>query len=147
MRLMVQLKGVDALSLVTQKLINAARDGAKAAVSDAAQLFVEEAQALVPVDTGHLRDSIHAELVESTDTRTVVAVSPAYEDSSEQVGFEPAYARRIEFGFMGSDSLGRVYHQAAQPFMRPAWDNKQEEARQLIKEGIYQELDAAMVKR
>lgn len=146
MRLMVQLKGVDVLSLVTQKLINAAREGAKQSVSDAAQLFVEEAQTLVPVDTGHLRESIHAELVEATDTLTVVAVTPAYEDPNPY-GFEPAYARRIEYGFAGADSLGRVYHQAAQPYMRPAFDSKQEEAKQLIKDGIYQELDAAMQRR
>ncbi|MHB8483864.1 MAG: HK97-gp10 family putative phage morphogenesis protein [Nitrospiria bacterium] len=32
------------------------------------------------------------------------------------------YAKRIEFGFIGKDSLGRMYHQAPRPFIRPAWD-------------------------
>ena len=146
MRLMVQMKGVDSLSLVTKRLIEASRQGLNHGVSEAAQLFVDEAKALVPVDTGHLQDSIHAELLEQTDTRTVVAVTPAYEESNPY-GFEPAYARRIEYGFMGTDSLGRSYHQAAQPYMRPAFDNKQDEARQAIKDGIVQELDAAMVRR
>lgn len=31
-----------------------------------------------------------------------------------------AYARRIELGFQGKDSAGRVYGQPAYPFLRPA---------------------------
>ncbi len=146
MKLTVQLKGVDVLSLVTKRLISAAQQGMKESVSEAAQLFVDEAQLLVPVDTGHLRDSIHAELLEASDTRAVIAVTPAYEEPNEW-GFEPAYARRIEYGFQGPDALGRVYHQAAQPYMRPAFDSKQDEARQVIKDGIVGALDDAMATR
>lgn len=32
------------------------------------------------------------------------------------------YARRLELGFKGSDSLGRVYNQPPYPFMRPAYE-------------------------
>lgn len=32
------------------------------------------------------------------------------------------YARRLELGFTGSDSLGRRYAQPPYPFMRPAYD-------------------------
>lgn len=141
MTLTVQLKGVDAVSLRTKALIKAAQQGLKFGVSEAGQILEDEAKTLVPVDTGHLRDSIHQELVESTETRQVIKVTPAY-DEPNPWGFEPAYARRIEYGFVGSDSLGRHYHQAAQPYMRPAFDTKQDEARDAIKNGIYDELDA-----
>ena len=34
-----------------------------------------------------------------------------------------AYGLRIELGFVGQDSLGRNYHQAAQPFVIPAMES------------------------
>ena len=62
------------------------------------------AQVLVPVDTGALKNSIS---VEVGDTEGVVYTNMAY-------------AARIEFGFVGADSLGRVYNQAPQPYLTPA---------------------------
>lgn len=141
MHLVVSLKGVDQISLRTKALFRAAQQGMKFGVSEAGQILEDEAKTLVPVKTGHLRDSIHQELIESTDVRQVIAVTPAYEEPNPY-GFEPAYARRIEYGFVGTDSLGRHYNQAPQPYMRPAFDTKQDEARQAIKDSIYQELDA-----
>ena len=142
MRLNVHLKGVDTLSLRTKALIEAARTGLRFGTAEAAQILIEEAKTLVPVDTGHLRDSIHAELVEQDDLHSIVAVKPAYEEPNPY-GFDPAYARRIEYGFVGPDALGRVYHQAAQAYMRPAWDGKKDEAREAIAEGIYTQLESA----
>ena len=37
-----------------------------------------------------------------------------------QIGTNVEYARRLELGFVGTDSLGRVYDQAPRPFLRPA---------------------------
>jgi len=37
-----------------------------------------------------------------------------------RVGTNVEYARRQELGFMGTDSLGRVVHQAARPYLRRA---------------------------
>ncbi len=146
MRLTVQLAGVNTVDLRTKALIAAARRGMSDGISEGAQLLVTEAQSIVPVDTGHLRDSIHAELVEATDTKISVVVTPAY-DEPNRWGFEPAYARRIEYGFMQADSLGRNYHQPAQPYMRPAWDAKQDEVRQTIKDHVIEELDTEMSRR
>ena len=42
-----------------------------------------------------------------------------------QVGPTTVYGRRIELGFSGSDSLGRVYHQPPFPYMRPAYESSQ----------------------
>lgn len=36
------------------------------------------------------------------------------------VGWTAAYARRLEYGFNGSDSTGRVYNQAGKGFLRAA---------------------------
>lgn len=36
------------------------------------------------------------------------------------VGTNRPQARRLEFGFIGADSLGRVYHQPAYPHVEPA---------------------------
>ena len=37
-----------------------------------------------------------------------------------QVGTNLEYARRLELGFVGVDSLGRKYDQAPRPYLRPA---------------------------
>lgn len=143
MRLTVQISGLDQLSLKVRYLTDAARSGLKLSVPEAADLFVQEAQVLVPVDTGNLRDAIHAETFEDEPERQTMQVAPMYEAGNEY-GFDPAYARRIEYGFVGTDKLGRHFHQAAQPYMRPAFDAKQAEAAATIKQGIYDSLDSAM---
>jgi hypothetical protein len=141
----VTLAGVDVLTLRTKALIAAARRGLSDGMAEGAQILVEEEKTLVAVGTGNLRDHIHAELVEATDTRITVIVTPVYDDPNEY-GFDPAYARRIERGFIGPDKLGRVYHQAAQPYVRPSWDARQGDVRETIKDRIVEELDAAVAR-
>lgn len=70
-----------------------------------------------PLLTGNLRRSIHTEVVESSATYAEAAT-----------GTDVEYAARIEFGFNGADSLGREYHQAAQPYMRPAYETMRADA-------------------
>lgn len=67
--------------------------------------------------TGTLRRSIHTEIVESTAER-----------ARATVGTDLPYARRIEYGFSGADRLGRVYHQAPRPYLRPALAERRDEA-------------------
>lgn len=86
-------------------LRDAANEGAKA--------IVEEAQRLVPVKSGDLRDSIQAQPLEQANGSYTVGI-----------GSPLPYARRIEYGFNDTDSLGREYHQPAQPYLRPALDTK-----------------------
>lgn len=56
--------------------------------------------------------------------RSIRITQPAKRDSKGVFGRWGAkgiiYARRIELGFQGPDSLGRVYDQPAFPFLRPA---------------------------
>ncbi len=64
-----------------------------------------------PYKTGTYRRSFHMETVEKTPERCTV-----------QVGTDSPYGKRLEYGFVGPDKLGRVYNQAARPHIRPALD-------------------------
>ena len=66
------------------------------------------AKRFTPVDTGRLRSSITREM--GGDAEGMVG----------RVGTNVEYARRIEFGFVGTDSLGRTYNQAPRSFLRAA---------------------------
>ena len=143
MRLTVAITGLSELDLKVRYMREAAISGLKLSVPEAAQLFAEEAKVLVPVDTGRLQEAIHAETLEDSDYRQTMQVAPFVEAGNDW-GFEPAYARRIEYGFFGTDRLGRNYHQAAQPYMRPAFDAKQAEAAEVIKSGVSESLYGVM---
>jgi hypothetical protein len=143
MRLTVSITGLSELDLKVRYMREAAISGLKLSVPEAAQLFVEEAKVLVPVDTGRLQEAIHAESLEDSDYRQTMQVAPFVEAGNDW-GFDPAYARRIEYGFFGTDKLGRNYHQAAQPYMRPAYDAKQTEAAEVIKSGVSESLYGVM---
>jgi hypothetical protein len=121
----------------------AAQTGLKFGVSEAAGLVEQEAKAIVPVESGNLQDAIHTENTVDEPEIQEQTVTPAVE-AGNKWGFDPAYARRIEMGFIGVDSLGRHYHQAAQSYMRPAYETQKQPAIDAIKNGILQELDAVV---
>lgn len=142
MKLIVTVKGVDAVSLKVKRWVEFARAGLKLGTSEAGFIFETEAKALVPVATGMLRDSIHTEVIEDQPTRQLLAVTPVVE-AANPYGITPAYARRIEFGFMGTDSLGRTYHQPAQPYMRAAYEARKADAEEAIRNGVLENLQGA----
>ena len=72
--------------------------------------YKNDVQEIIHYRTGTLRRSVHVVVVQE-GTRTV-----AY------VGTDQPQARRLEKGFVGRDSLGRLYNQAPQPRWRPAFD-------------------------
>lgn len=76
-------------------------------------------QAIVnaPKVSRNLARSIHSEIMESR---------PKYCEGATGTNLD--YARRVELGFVGVDALGRQYNQAAQPYLRPAFDEKKQEA-------------------
>jgi hypothetical protein len=41
-------------------------------------------------------------------------------DQAIWIGYQAAYARRMNYGFVGADSLGRVYNQAGNYFVEGA---------------------------
>lgn len=61
------------------------------------------------VITGDYRRSISGDIVERSPGRVV-----------GQIGTNAAQARRLEYGFVGPDSLGRVYNQPAYPHFSPS---------------------------
>lgn len=91
-------------------------------------IIANEAKKRAPYKTGTLRRDIRPEIVE---------------DGVVAVGTSVPYGRRIEFGFIGKDSRGRNYHQAARPYLRPAYDEKKNEAIAEVVEALRDIISAA----
>ncbi len=73
-----------------------------------------------PSAPGEAPKKVSAQLFDS------IAVTEPYVDGTVLrivVGTNKVYARRLEFGFFGTDSLGRNVHQEARPFLRPGLYN------------------------
>jgi hypothetical protein len=51
---------------------------------------------------------------------------------SAAVGPTMVYSRRIELGFKGPDSLGRVYNQVGKPYVKPAYESVRPRALPLV---------------
>lgn len=101
----------------------------EAALTRAGIAVQEGAHKLVKVDTGNLKGSINYALSNSASPVSSPAdvsdgVRPHGNKDWVHVGTNVKYARRIEYGFKGADRLGRVYNQAAQPYLRPAYENQ-----------------------
>lgn len=103
--------------------------------------------------TGNLRRSIHIGGHEdmAPDSAGVINTvgqvsAPVVRQHAAEVfvGTNVEYARRTEFGFQGADSLGRVYDQAAQPYLRPAVDEEGRAAQREAVEALAELMRAAM---
>ena len=93
------------------------------AVKAGAQKIVNAAKQKVPVRSGTLKRSINIETTKQEDTFVEVAIGP-----------NTPYAARIEFGYDGkTDKRGRTYHQQARPYLRPAFDEQVDAAKDTIK--------------
>lgn len=97
-----------------------AGDVLAAAMRSGALLVETDAKRRAPFKTGTLRRSIHTEV--DLDGSQVEAA----------VGTDVPYAARLEFGFDGTDKLGREYHQPPRPYLRPALDENMDAAAQEI---------------
>lgn len=105
--------------IATFKQMSAATQGhyLRSAVFGGLLPIQNEMVATVVKDEGNLARSIHSEIVAVGD-----------HSCEGFTGTDVEYAMRIEFGFDGIDSLGRVYNQTPQPYARPAYDTKRQEA-------------------
>lgn len=86
----------------------------------------------MPVDTGNLRRSLLASTTSmpviregqedfpSNDGQIQLVIAGAEIGETVFLGFQAAYARRLEYGFSGTDSLGRTYNQPGNGFVRLA---------------------------
>lgn len=95
------------------------------------------------VDIGRLRGSISANWTGSGMSRGKVESPAKSGDGVGQpankakeiigvVGTNVVYARRLEYGFMKKDKLGRSYHQAPRPYLRPALEKNKAKLAQII---------------
>lgn len=92
-------------------------------VIEAAQLPVAQGGRM-PVDTGFLRNSLVSELngskvAEGPESYTLVAAQIEPGDTA-RFGWPAEYAMRIEYGFVGEDSLGRTFNQQGKFFVEGA---------------------------
>lgn len=93
-------------------------------------------QGLIPVDTGHLRNTVASELngggAFATDQKNDVTLTINQMSAGDylHVAWTAEYARRINSGFVGTDSAGRTYNQPGVHFVERAADNWDEIVRQ-----------------
>lgn len=92
-------------------------------VIEAAQLPVAQGGRM-PVDTGFLRNSLVSELngskvAEGAEGYTLVSAQIEPGDTA-RFGWTAEYAMRMEYGFVGEDSLGRTFNQQGKFFVEGA---------------------------
>lgn len=112
-----QLFGVNELRAALDKAIVQATAHARDAVAETAALVEKQAKLDATgrpgpiVRTGTLRRSIITEGPVQTGLSWRARIGPTV-----------IYGRRVELGFVGADSLGRVYDQPGRPYLGPAYD-------------------------
>lgn len=100
---------------------------AELALVAGALLIQNQAKANAPAKTGTLRRSIH---IGGHTAESGEGYSDIGGNSPQQVavGTNLIYARRIEYGFSGTDSLGRTYNQPPRSYLRRAADEQRDAA-------------------
>jgi hypothetical protein len=120
--------------------VRATKERIEAVFHMSAEDIAEEIVAKSPIDTGFLRHSFQASgtqmpviradakpaagmnyPVDTGPINLVIANVPL--GGTVYLGFVAAYARRLEYGFVGEDSLGRTYNQAGVGMVRLAAQN------------------------
>lgn len=91
------------------------------------QEYANDTKAVTPWITHTLQRSIHIE-------PTSGVFQKGNGDQYVVVGTDVEYARRVEYGFVGKDKLGRMYHQAPKPYFRAAMDNNANKYRKMFLE-------------
>jgi len=84
------------------------------------------------VDTGAYVNSIVTQLVNSNET-----------EAFAEVGTGSVQAMRLEYGFVGRDSLGRLYNQLPRPHFRPAFDNNVEKIKAAVRAWSKKQIEGA----
>jgi hypothetical protein len=93
-----------------------------------ALMIQSEVQRNAPVDTGQYRAGIHTTPSEITEDSITVSI-----------GSPMPQACRLEFGYVGPDTLGRTFSQPPRPHWRPAFDNSVQKVTDIITQEIRKE--------
>lgn len=94
----------------------------------------------VPFETGNLYRSLVAttnglpKVGQSSGGNVGAVTATLNNNQAAWLGYTAAYARRVNSGFVGADSLGRVYNQAGNYFVEGAIANWENIVRQAAKE-------------
>ncbi len=120
--LKIGVKGLDQLRAHLEAKKKSMSDALEGMVIAGAQPVANEAARLSPLLSGTNASSILEPPVKD--------IQKTATSCRGKIGPTTPYGRRLEYGFVGADSLGRVYHQRAQPYMRPAAASMKEEAKQ-----------------
>lgn len=125
----MKIQGADDLQKKLARLSSEAIGSALALAAKAgAEKIILSAKQKVPVRSGTLKRSIQSKIMSQTDTSIEIAIGP-----------NTPYAARIEFGYDGKTKrrtkAGHVVyvHQKAKPYLRPAFDEQVDTARDTIK--------------
>lgn len=127
-------------------------DRAEAIFQDAAQTVANEVRkplaegGRMPIDTGNLRRSLMASTSEMpsikpeqttfNDAGLEMVIAGAELGGTIFLGFQATYAARREFGFVGTDSLGRLYNETGSGFVSATaqrWNQIVAEAEQRVR--------------
>lgn len=116
-----------------------------------ALLIVNEWKATSPYETGNYRRSQHVGGegvlggIEGDTTGTDIGGQEIGADFVEvKVGSNVEYGPRLEFGFTGTDALGRTYHQPARPSLRSAVESQKGAVEREVGDAIHDLLKAAV---
>lgn len=98
---------------ILDKMTAEAKPKARRIVEQYGRLVQASAITRAPYKTGNLQNTI------SSNSKMIADMTFRVQDGTE-------YGLRLELGFHGEDSLGRIYNQAARPFMFPALEQYRE---------------------
>lgn len=114
------------------------------AVISGGLLIINRAKELIRKKTGNAMRSLH--IGGYSHLSSGFNPSEGYDDIGGNVendneakieaGTNIVYGPRLEFGFTGKDSLGRMYNQPPYPYLRPAFDEKQDACIQEVSDAL-----------
>ncbi len=130
-----RLEGVDGVERALAKMTSAVPMAAREALSEGAAVIERNIRDRAPRRSGALADS-------------VTSVGPSgssisMRGMSVEIGPTTPYGRRIELGFHGADSLGRVYDQEGRPYVEPGVEASLEEVAVVVERAYESVIEAA----
>lgn len=134
MRVRMKVEGGDKLARRLQMLAEeTARKHMREAVLEGAEVIRVEASEKAPRKTGTLAEDIQKEIKKQTKSRVEIHVGP---------GKKGWYGRLVEEGHAIVRDKKVVGHVSPQPFLRPAFDEKTDEAQNVIAAELRRRLKA-----
>ncbi len=101
---------------------------------------IAQAAAMVEGDAKRNASGRPGPNVQTGNLRARITHVVAADGLSARVGTIVEYAPRLEFGFSGSDSKGRVYNQKPYPFLYPALAANFEKIKRMITDAVKEAL-------